>query len=317
MLFPPFLQVRLTHGKGFSAEWYVQGGETMYYAFVVNPAAGTGYALRAMEKLETRLRAEKKEYRIIYTEKPGHASEIAAALSADNEVSAVISVGGDGTAGEVAAGLTGSDKPMGIIPAGTGNDFIKSAGIPNDPDQALDMILNGTARKIDTGTVNDRFFLNVCGTGFDVTVLDYAESEKEKHRGLTPYFLGLIKAIFHYKSVCLDLSVDGVQEKGLYLICSIANGQYIGGGIPICPAADIEDGKLDLVLIRNIHRWQIPFYLPGLMMSKDLSFRITRHRKVSEIIIRGQNLRINIDGDIVSMDHAVFRINPGSLYLVR
>ena len=77
---------------------------------------------------------------------------------------------------------------MGIIPAGTGNDFIKSAGIPNDPEKALNLILEGKAAPIDTGTVNDRLFLNVCGTGFDVTVLDYAESEKEKHRGLTPYF---------------------------------------------------------------------------------------------------------------------------------
>ena len=289
----------------------------MYYAFVVNPAAGTGYALQTMEKLKTRLDTKKTEYRVFLTEKPGHASEIACVLSADSDVRAVISVGGDGTAGEVAAGLTGTEKPMGIIPAGTGNDFIKSAGIPNDPDKALDLILCGTAGKIDTGTVNDRFFLNVCGTGFDVTVLDYAENEKEKHRGLTPYFLGLIKAIFHYRSVHLDLTVDGVNEQGLYLICSIANGRFIGGGIPICPAADIDDGKLDLVLISNIHRWQIPFYLPGLMMSKDLGFRITRHRKVSEIIIRGQNLRINIDGDIVSMDHAVFRINPGSLFLIR
>ena len=289
----------------------------MHYAFIVNPAAGTGYALATMKKLEKNLRERNVEYCVYNTEKPGHGTNLAAELAGDPEIRAVVSVGGDGTAGEVAAGLKDTQKPMGIIPAGTGNDFIKSAEIPNDPESALDKILSGEVCKIDTGTVNDRFFLNVCGTGFDVTVLDYAESEKEKHRGLTPYFIGLIKAIFHYNSVRLSLTADGRKEDGQFLICSIANGKYIGGGIPICPDADIRDGYLDLVMIRSISRWQIPFYLPGLMMSRDLKFKITRHRKVSEVLIEGKDLRINIDGDIVSMSRADFRINPGSLLLIR
>ena len=288
----------------------------MYYAFIVNPAAGTGFSLSVMQKLEEKLSADNVEYRIFQTEKPGHATQIAAELASDPDAAAVVSVGGDGTAGEVAAGLTGTGKTMGIIPAGTGNDFIKSAGIPNDPSAALQLILSGEARPIDTGTVNDRFFLNVCGTGFDVTVLDYAESEKEKHRGLTPYFLGLIKAIFHYKSVRLTVTADGEEETGEYLIWSIANGRFIGGGIPICPAADIRDGLLDLVLIRGIGRWQIPVHLPGLMLSRALKFRITRHRKVKRVLIEGKDLRINIDGDIVSLSSVDFRINPASLHLI-
>ena len=288
----------------------------MYYAFIVNPAAGTGFSLSVIQKLEETLSAGNIEYRILRTERPGHATQIAAELASDAEIAAVVSVGGDGTAGEVAAGLTGTGKTMGIIPAGTGNDFIKSAGIPMDPSEALKIILGGKTCPIDTGTVNDRFFLNVCGTGFDVTVLDYAESEKEKHRGLTPYFLGLLKAIFHYRSVELTVTADGEKHQGKYLICSIANGRFIGGGIPICPAADIRDGLLDLVLIRGIRRWQIPFHLPGLMLSKALKFRITKHSRVKQVLIEGKDLRINIDGDIVSLSSADFRINPASLNLI-
>ena len=289
----------------------------MFYAFIVNPAAGTGFALTTMQDLEEQLASRNVEYRVFRTEAPGHATRLASELAGDRDVIAVVSVGGDGTAGEVAAGLTGTGKPMGIIPAGTGNDFIKSAGIPNDPPKALELLLSGNTVPIDTGTVNDRFFLNVCGTGFDVTVLDYAESEKEKHRGLTPYFLGLIKAIFHYESVRLTIEADGIREEGQYLICSLANGRFIGGGIPICPVADIQDGFLDLVLISNIRKWQIPFYLPGLMMSRALKFRITRHRKVRNVTVEGSSLRINIDGDIVSLSRAEFRINPSSLVLIK
>lgn len=289
----------------------------MYWALIVNPTAGTGYSLEVTERLEGILKSRREEYRIFRTERPGHATEIAADLSGKAEVKAVVSVGGDGTAGEVAAGLTGTGKPMGIIPAGTGNDFIKSAGIPNDPEKALEVLLNGEPMATDTGTVNDQLFLNVCGTGFDVTVLDYAESEKQKHRGLTPYLLGLLKAIFHYRNLHLKVQADDFSTEGEYLVCSVANGRFIGGGIPICPAAETDDGKLNLVLISSRHRWQIPFYLPGLMMSRALRFRITTHLKTNTVRIEGENLRINIDGEIRPMSRAEFRIRPGSLLLIR
>lgn len=289
----------------------------MYWAFIVNPTAGTGYALKTMDRLEELLKEKKILYKIFLTEHPGHAAIIAADLAKLQEVYAVVAVGGDGTAGEVAAGLSKTGKPMGIIPAGTGNDYIKSVGIPNDTQKAFDLLLNGKHTAMDTGMVNGQFFLNVCGTGFDVTVLDYSEKEKKKYRGLTPYFLGLLKAIFHYESLHLKVIADGETIEGRFLVCSIANGRFIGGGIPICPVADPSDGLLDLVLISHRARWQIPFYLPGLMLSRDLRFRITKHQRVSEVLIEGENLRINIDGDICSMDRAEFTIRPASLQLIR
>ena len=289
----------------------------MYWAFVVNPTAGTGFAVKTMKNLEERLRKTGIEYKTFLTERPGHATKIASALAKQEKVYTVVAVGGDGTAAEVAAGLCKTGKPMGIIPAGTGNDFIKSVGIPNDPSKALDLMLSRQPIDTDTGTVNGKFFLNVCGTGFDVTVLDYAESLKDKHRGMTPYFIGLLKAIFHYESVHLKVTADGKTEEGRYLVCSIANGRYIGGGIPICPQADPTDGKLNLVLIQHRPPSQPTTSNPGPMMSRDLDFKITDHRFVSLVRIEGRNLRINIDGEICSMDSAEFCIHPASLRLIR
>ena len=289
----------------------------MYWAFIVNPIAGTGFSLQTMKNLEGRLRQKGIEYKVFLTERPGHATQIAAQLAEEDQVYAVVAVGGDGTASEVAAGLCETGKPMGIIPAGTGNDFIKTTGIPNDPQKALELLLSRQPVDTDTGTVNYQFFLNVCGTGFDVTVLDYAESLKDKHRGLTPYLIGLLKAIRHYESVKLKVTADGKTEEGRYLVCSIANGRYIGGGIPICPEANPADGKLNLVLIKHRARWKIPFYLPGLMMSKDLKFKVTSHQLVSRILIEGDNLRINIDGAIQPMEKVEFTVKPASLRLIR
>ena len=184
----------------------------MYWAFIVNPIAGTGFALKTMKNLENQLRQRGIEYKIFLTERPGHATQIATELSGQEQVYAVVAVGGDGTASEVAAGLSETGKPMGIIPAGTGNDFIKTAGIPNDPLKAFEILLSRKPVDTDTGTINDQFFLNVCGTGFDVTVLDFAESLKDKQRGLTPYLIGLLKAIHYYQSIQLKVTADGKTE---------------------------------------------------------------------------------------------------------
>ena len=288
----------------------------MDYAFILNPTAGNGYAIKAMDQVAVILKEWKKEYRIIETNGPGNATEIARELANRPDVTAIIAVGGDGTSSEVAAGLAGTGKTMGIIPAGTGNDFVKTARIPKDPVTAMKFMFDRPARPVDTGKINGNFFLNVCGTGFDVTVLECAEEKKKKHRGLLPYFLGLLKAIRVYMPSRLEIKFNDRDENGEYLVCSIANGKIIGGGIPICPAADVHDGMLDLVMIQNVPRWKIPFYLPGLMMSKDLTFKITEHVRAKEIMIRGQGLKFNIDGEIRRMNEAIFEIQPGSLMLI-
>ena len=284
--------------------------------FILNPVAGNGFALQTMETLKPMAEARGLDIQIHQTEAPGHGTLLAKQLTAEPGVELVVAVGGDGTCGEVSAGLTEAKTPMGIIPAGTGNDFIKVAGIPKDPQAAFEFLLTHSPRAVDTGRVNDEHFLNVCGTGFDVTVLDYAEEEKKKHRGLTPYLLGLLKAISHYEPVELTMREGEQETKEKLLICSIANGQYIGGGIPICPVADITDGMLDLVTVQNVSRRKIPRYLPGLMSKKVLTFGITSHRLVKEVTLSGEGLRINIDGEIKPMNQVTFRVVPHSLLLV-
>ncbi len=288
----------------------------MYYAFVLNPVAGNGFAEKSMQEAELWMKEQRIEYQVFRTERPGHAAELAANLSRDPEVKAVVSFGGDGTASEVAGALAETGKPMGLIPAGTGNDFVKCIHLPLKPMEALRFLVEHDPRPIDIGTINNRFFLNVCGTGFDVDVLDNAESLKKKYRGLTPYLLGLLKAIAHYRPVHLKINKDGEKLEGEFLILALANGKYFGGGIPICPAADAGDGKLDFVLIRNVSRWLIPFYLPGLMMGKDLKFRVTTHLTAERVEIDCPGMRVDVDGEILSMDHAVFTVRAAALQLI-
>lgn len=288
----------------------------MKYVLIVNPIAGTGFSKTVIPKLEEVLKARNDvEYVIRETEYAGHATQIAKEAAADESVTAVLSVGGDGTSFEVACGLIGTNKPMGVIPAGTGNDFIKTLMISKDPVEVLNAILNGSPRPVDVGKLNDRIFLNVCGTGFDVMVLDYAEAEKKKYKGLTPYLIGLIKAIGHYKPTRVTMEVDGMKTEQELLICAVANGRFIGGGIPICPDADPSDHCFDVVTIGDRPRWMLPFYLPGLLKGKDLNWKITKRVKATAVTIDCPGMRVDVDGEILNMDHAEFRILPGSMLM--
>ncbi len=283
---------------------------------IVNPVAGSGYALRVERELTAALEARHLAFRLLHTEAPGHAAQLAQQAAAQADCTGVVAVGGDGTAYEVACGLMGTQVPLGIIPAGTGNDFIKTVGLPKKPLAALDFILTHEARPVDVGGLNGHLFLNVCGTGFDVMVLENTLAAKKYLRGILPYLIGLLRAIVHYHPVRVRCMVDGEEEQEReVLICSVANGRYIGGGIPICPDAQPDDGMLDVLLVDNVPRWKLPFYLPGLLMGHVLRFHITHHRRCSSVRLRGEGMRVNIDGEIATLDAADFTLKPGVLLL--
>lgn len=158
-------------------------------------------------------------------------------------------------------------------------------------------------------------FLNVCGTGFDVTVLDYMQAAKKHFRGLLPYMIGLLRGIVHHKPVHVRFVVDGKAQEKDVLLCSVANGRFIGGGIPVCPDAAPDDGLLDAVIVENRPRWQIPFYLPGLMMGKIDRFKVTTHVRCRNMQVVSKGMRLNVDGEIFQLDSVDFSVLPGKLLL--
>ena len=283
--------------------------------FIVNPAAGNGFALKIEKQVKDEMDRRGLECRFQHTSAPNHATELAREATTQDDCSGVIAIGGDGTAYEVACGLMNTGVPMGIIPAGTGNDFIKTVNIPKKPMEALDFILSHDPRPVDVGGLNDRLFLNVCGTGFDVTVLDYTIAAKKYCRGLLPYLIGLIRGIFHYKPVYIRFTADGHTEEREVLICSIANGRYFGGGIAICPEASADDGLLDLVIAEHQPRWKLPFLVPSLLMGRIDKFSFTTHKRCKTVEIYSKGMRLNADGEVSNIDEAKFTVLQGALKL--
>lgn len=283
--------------------------------FIVNPTAGNGYAQKIEKQVREEMNRRGLVCHFVHTDAPGHATELAKAAAAAEGCTGVVAVGGDGTAFEVACGLMNTDVPLGIIPAGTGNDFIKTVSIPKKPMEALNFILTHEPRPVDVGGLNDRLFLNVCGTGFDVTVLDYTLAAKKYCRGLLPYLIGLIRGIAHYKPTRVRFTADGKTEEREVLICSVANGRYFGGGIAICPDAAANDGLLDLIVVEHKPRWQLPFLVPSLLLGRILKFSFTTHTRCSNVEVFSKGMRLNVDGEILDIESAKFSVLPGALSL--
>lgn len=171
---------------------------------IVNPIAGCGYALKVMEQVQSVLTARNLPFRVMRTEYPGYAAKLARE-AVEMGCEAVYVIGGDGTFSEAARGLAGSGIPIGLIPAGTGNDFVKTLGTPKEPMAALDFILSHEPRPCDAIDLNGQLFLNVAGAGFDVTVLENVADFGGKIRGLLPYLVGLIRAILEASAAAADV----------------------------------------------------------------------------------------------------------------
>ncbi len=273
---------------------------------IINPVAGNGHAKRVGEKVMEALLHRAIACKAYFTESPGHATQIAKE-AVHRGTDTVLAVGGDGTAYEAASGLIHSKTALGLIPAGTGNDFIKSIGVPKSPQKALDHILSHPPRLVDMGRINDKLFLNVCGTGFDVSVLEYSMKAKKLVRGMLPYLYGVIRTIFSFKPVRMHIEIDEETTlDGTFLQCSVANGRYIGGGIAISPTSQVDDGLLDVVVLRSIPNWKMFFYLPGLLLGRVHSFSITSHYRCHEVAIDAPGMHMNVDGEMLPIEKVRF-----------
>ena len=284
---------------------------------ICNPIAGNGRARKIGEQIRGILQDKGIPFRMFWTEHPGHAAILAKEAS-EARVETVLSVGGDGTAFETAQGLIGSDTALGLIPAGTGNDFAKALGSPKTPEAALEFVLSHPPRKTDAGEINGRMFINEIGTGFDVSVLDYAEKAKKYCHGLLPYLYGVIRTLFRFRSISVTYSIDGkpsvTQEA---FVVAVANGGMIGGGIPIAPQARVDDGLFDLLIVGKVQKRDLIPRLAGLMRGKIMSFPETTFVRASAVVFSSPKMRVNIDGEIVNEAQVIARILPNALWVHR
>ena len=214
--------------------------------FIVNPISGVKGKKTALALLKTELTLN-TEYQVIETERAHHATELAEKAVKEG-FDAVIAVGGDGTVNEVGKALVGSKVALGILPFGSGNGFARHRKIPINTKEAIQLINRFTTKKIDTATLNKEVFLTTAGLGFDAHVgWKFSES---RSRGFLTYSQIAINEFIHYKEKEYQLVIDGKKLNTKAFVVSIANGGQYGNNAWIAPDASMEDGKLNICIIK-------------------------------------------------------------------
>lgn len=281
--------------------------------FIVNP--NTKRLGKLLEEVAARLDREHIAFDVLSGTSKEETRAIAGRLSESGPCT-IVAVGGDGTLNDVVSGITVPENvELGIIPMGTGNDFAAAAGIPSGI-AALDLILGGTSKYTDFIDCGENKSLNIAGLGIDVDILERCYRMKGGKR--SKYFRSLLASLVGYKGQKIEVTVGGERFTETAFIAAVCNGSQFGGGIRICPPAEIGDGKLDLVVISCPKRSKILLELIRLMRGKILTRPIARHILCEEArIVQTEGKTVQFDGELFASRVLDARIVSGKLRIFR
>jgi diacylglycerol kinase (ATP) len=244
---------------------------------IFNPHAANGRA----EKILPLIRAGLEQFaqlEILMTGHPGHAVELLGHSNLSN-FDGVVAAGGDGTLFEVLNGLYRHKKeyrkPLGLIPVGTGNAFARDLGLmPGDWEKGIGIIGAGRLRPLDVGRVQTRtevfHFLNIIGMGFPVDAMKTAK--KLKIMGKSAYTMAVIREMLRLKSYQLSIEIDGKIIEQDNVLVEISNTRYTGTSFLIAPAARLDDGLLDVTLLRGLPRLRLLQLFPTIYGGRHVKF---------------------------------------------
>jgi len=285
--------------------------------FIYNPIAGKRRSRRCREILEPLLRQSGQAHRFYQTQGRSDATRLVRELTRQDGQN-VIAMGGDGTLNEVLNGIVDpATARLGIIPCGSGNDFAAVAGIPDAPEEALELVLRGEAKCTDYLECGGVRGINVIGTGIDVDILR-RYSRMKLLRGYPAYLASLVLTLLSFRAYSFREMLDGAPREHRAFIACAGNGQCIGGGIPVCPKAAIDDGLMDIVIVDDIRRTGIPAAFVKLMKRRILELPTTTFRRDSRLCIQSDRpMPIQIDGEIHEELPFDVRVISGKLRIYR
>ncbi|MEW2812103.1 YegS/Rv2252/BmrU family lipid kinase [Streptomyces massasporeus] len=286
------------------------------FTAVVNPTAGGATSAAALLKVARLLREAGAELETEYSRSLAHARELARHAGERGRV--VLAVGGDGITGSIGGALSGSGALFGMVPAGRGNDFARALGLPGDPEGVARVLLHGTPRAVDTIEVTSSVHAGtvVLGSvyaGVDALANLHANRSRLL-RGSASYYAGALRAISTWRPVGYRITVDGQEHTCTGYTVVAANSSYYGSARRIAPEARLDDGRLDVVMIRDAPR-RLFF---ALMKELDTGAHI--HRPQVQVL-RGREIRIEADrdlpygadGEIEAALPVTARVLPGAL----
>lgn len=263
--------------------------------FIINPISGIGKRNSIPALIDKVVGKNDIEHDIMFTEAAGHAVELARE-AAEAGYDAVVAVGGDGSINEVARGVIGTNTAVGIIPAGSGNGLSHFMKIPFRKEKAIRKICQLKTTLIDTATINDILFVSVAGIGFDAWVAQKFASTKL--RGFFSYARLVVSEYLFYQSKRYKIYVDGRTFRRKAFMLTFANSNQFGFNAQIAPTASLNDGLIDLCIIKKPSFLTAVFFLPLLFLGKLHKTPFLEVIKTKEVkVIQRKNYIVHTDGD--------------------
>ncbi len=304
---------------------------------IVNPAAGGGRAARALDRVLEAL-APLRPFDVFVTQ-PGleRPAEYAARDAVLAGTTRILVLGGDGSSSQALNGIYaagGADAlarvSLGLLPAGTGRDYARSAGIARDPVAAARALARGAAaQRVDVGVITfpdgrTRLFLNVSSFGVSAQIAHALEEypQLKRRAGAVAFGLATVRAGWGYAPVETELRVDlQAAQRGPTAAVAIANGGWFGGGMHVAPSAHVDDGLFEVVRFGDLARRDFVISLPRLYRGTHYTHPHVRHSQGAEILAAPgvgvtQPIEIEADGEIVGALPARFSFLPAALSLL-
>ena len=298
---------------------------------IVNPVAGRGHAGRVVSKIESCLETLGLDHRLVLTERPWHAAELAEE-AARAGMDLVGTASGDGTAtetliGRMRARRDGVDRTaMSILPVGTGNDFAYGMGIRGDLDETCRSLAEGRRFRMDVGLVRGgdfpegRYFGNGVGVGFDAAV-GFEAVKIRWLSGLPAYLLAVLKTTFiYYQAPTVNVSNGDWSFTQPSLMVSIMNGQRMGGGFFMAPQGLPGDGQLDLCIVSNPTKPRIFGLIPHFLKGTQAGQPEVRIEHAEKVVVRAVSgtLPAHCDGETLchAGDELTIEILPQAIEFV-
>ena len=290
------------------------------WVFIINPIAGNGYAGRLVSKLKEMILKYNIQAELVFTEKPGHATELARQY-AEKGFTYFIGVGGDGTLNEIAIPLVNNkDIVLGIIPAGTGNDFIQILGFPDRFEEAhWDIFFKKNLIPMDVGNCNGVIFLNGMGLGFDAQVAaeNYISPGKTKLGSKNKYVWHILKTLLFYKEKRMTVLANGNNYETDCFINTIGNGRRFAGGFLLTPDALANDGLLDVCSIKKLsllQRIRLLLMVPKGTHIRDEKVNYYQTEKIS--LEFAKEVPFHVDGELHFSKKFEVGLIPGALKVI-
>jgi YegS/Rv2252/BmrU family lipid kinase len=284
------------------------------FALLVNPASAGGKGLDALPSVHETLDALGASHRTLLTRSIEHAQEQAAAAASAGET--VLAVSGDGLLRPIAAALKNTESAVALIPCGRGNDFARVLGVPSEPAAAARVAVEGAERLVDVATVDGTPFVGIASFGFDSDANRIANDTK-RIKGDAVYLYAALRALAAWKPAAFSVTVDGSLHQATGFSVVVGNSKAYGGGMYVLPQAELDDGRLDVLIAKETSKLTFLRELPKTFKGKHLD-------SPHAVFLRGEVIEvatdrpfvIYADGDPIGATPATLRVEPRCLRVI-